>query len=917
MARRLMLLDASRLARSLVTPFIVSLGLLLPILTSTAHAQVTPTPGTGSLNTQVNHAGNVYEITHGTQAGSNLFHSFGEFSVDAVETAQFQTTNLIADATVGNILGRVTGMNTSNIFGTIDSATYYPNANLFLMNPNGFLFGSNATVNVGGMATFTTAEYMRLTGDGRFNANLNTTPVDLLTAAPVASFGFIGANPHAIDFKGGQLTVAEGTGVTLVGGDISLLPDLSDAPSGITAPGRHIRLTSVAAGPGEVAADTAVPEPGTALGNITLDQGTILSTEGDPLFGDGNGGSVSIRGGQFVATGAQILTGPAMGSVGQGGAVTIATTDSLSFTSSFIDTSSFFAGGNAGAITVSGSQVNLQDTFLVARAESDSTTTGSGGDVALTGTAGVSLTGSRIQTDTFFSNGNGGAVTLTAPIVSLKESSGITTGVFGDGATPITASGGAVTLSGTTSISLQRSTISTVASETQGNSGAVTITAPLVMIVGIPDTPSIDTSINNFSGDPNAGHGGDIEITGTNLTLTDFARLQSFADAPETFSRGGNIRITGSNHILLDNGTFLLTTSTSQGSAGHIGLVGQHVTIRGGSELRSETFGPGSGGTIRITGGENIAIESASQISTTSAFAVDNQGPAGTIEFNTQQLTVTGGSQVSSSTAHNGAGGSITVNATDQVIMTGSASITTSSTGSGNAGNIQINAGQNFAAINSTVTTQANQASGGTIKITTNPSGTVQLTNSTISASVLDGTGGGGSVDIDPQYVLMQNSQILAQAVQGPGGNITITITNGGLFLPDANSVISASSQFGVNGTVTIQSPNAPASGQIQPLGKTPLQATSLLNQHCAALADGQFSSFTVAGRDSLPTEPGSWFASPLATLNTGMGLGMKAEGAKAEGEGLEMPLLSLRQIAPAGFLTQAFAVEVSSSCQS
>ena len=77
-----------------------------------------------------------------------------------------------------------------------------------------------------------------------------------------------------------------------------------------------------------------------------------------------------------------------------------------------------------------------------------------------------------------------------------------------------------------------------------------------------------------------------------------------------------------------------------------------------------------------------------------------------------------------------------------------------------------------------------------------------------------------------------------------------------------------------MNGTVTIQSPNAPASGQIQPLGKSPLQATSLLNQRCAALAGGEFSSFTVAGRDSLPTEPGSWLASPLATLSAGAGLG-------------------------------------------
>jgi hypothetical protein len=126
--------------------------------------------------------------------------------------------------------------------------------------------------------------------------------------------------------------------------------------------------------------------------------------------------------------------------------------------------------------------------------------------------------------------------------------------------------------------------------------------------------------------------------------------------------------------------------------------------------------------------------------------------------------------------------------------------------------------------------------------------------------------------------------------------------------LPDANSVISASSEFGVNGTVTIQSPNAPGSGQVQPLGKSPLLPTSLLTQRCAALAGGEFSSFTVAGRDSLPTEPASWLASPLATLSAGTGPG----DSPAE----ETPLLSLRQIAPAGFLTQAFAVDKPAGCK-
>jgi hypothetical protein len=124
-----------------------------------------------------------------------------------------------------------------------------------------------------------------------------------------------------------------------------------------------------------------------------------------------------------------------------------------------------------------------------------------------------------------------------------------------------------------------------------------------------------------------------------------------------------------------------------------------------------------------------------------------------------------------------------------------------------------------------------------------------------------------------------------------------------------------------VNGTVTIQSPNAPGSGKIQPLGNTPLQATSLLNQRCAALAGGEFSSFTVAGRDSLPTEPGSWLASPLYAAGVGEGQGVRGKGQEDRTQGTslagETPLLSLRQIAPAGFLTQAFALDWSASCTS
>ena len=80
------------------------------------------------------------------------------------------------------------------------------------------------------------------------------------------------------------------------------------------------------------------------------------------------------------------------------------------------------------------------------------------------------------------------------------------------------------------------------------------------------------------------------------------------------------------------------------------------------------------------------------------------------------------------------------------------------------------------------------------------------------------------------------------------------------------------------------------------------------MSQSCAAAADGIYSSFTLAGRDSLPAEPGSWLSSPLA-LATGEIDGRAATGTSlAEAPAEDSPILSLRRIVPSGSLTQAFA---------
>ena len=142
--------------------------LIPPCLPDSAGAQA-PAPITSSgLNTTVTKSGNVYDITGGTRPGSgpNLFHSFGEFGVPTSNVANFLNDSGLATS---NVLGRVTGGNPSNIFGTIQT-TGFASANLFLMNPAGIVFGPNASLNVGGSVSFTTADYLRLADGARFNA---------------------------------------------------------------------------------------------------------------------------------------------------------------------------------------------------------------------------------------------------------------------------------------------------------------------------------------------------------------------------------------------------------------------------------------------------------------------------------------------------------------------------------------------------------------------------------------------------------------------------------------------------------------------------------------------------------------------------------------------------------------------------
>ncbi|MHC5613966.1 MAG: CHAT domain-containing protein [Nostoc sp.] len=179
-------------------------------------------PANDGTGTVVAPNGNQINITGGqlSRDNANLFHSFTQFGLNADQIATFLSTPGIQ-----NILGRVVGGAPSIINGQIQVTG--SNANLFLMNPAGIVFGANASLNVPGSFTATTANGIAF-GSNWFNASGNNNYADLIGNPGIFSFAM--SQPGAI-FNAGNLTVGTGQNLTLLGGTITNTGSLA-APEG-------------------------------------------------------------------------------------------------------------------------------------------------------------------------------------------------------------------------------------------------------------------------------------------------------------------------------------------------------------------------------------------------------------------------------------------------------------------------------------------------------------------------------------------------------------------------------------------------------------------------------------------------------------------------------------------------------------
>ncbi|MEP7152933.1 MAG: filamentous hemagglutinin N-terminal domain-containing protein [Nitrospira sp.] len=883
---------------------------------------ITSTTGAGNLGTAVSQAGNTYNITGGTRPGNgaNLFHSFGQFGIPTNNTANFLNDSGLATS---NILGRVTGGNPSNIFGTIQT-TGFGSANLFLMNPAGIVFGPNASLNVGGSVSFTTADYLRFTDGARFSAIPG--PADAsISSAPVAAFGFLGSNPGAITVQGGELSVLAGQNISLVGGNITVesgtLADGTVRPAQLVAPAGTISLASVAS-PGEILAGILEQVPNVngqsfgALGTIQISQKSVIDSSGY------DGGTIRIRGGSFVVDDSTIsanVTGPPSGQPGQAGTgIDIQMTEDVVIRNRAVletnVTEQASPGVGSGGVRIRADHIEMVGinefdletfTFPFTGIRSDVAPTSVGrksGNIWLEANTIHMADASRLQTQTE-SASDGGNITVRAVRNIESENYGsisaATQGSFDKGILNSGNAGNIELTSTQGSILLASPFITSQTSLSSGRSGNITLNAPNGDIV-----LSQGGSVFNAA-DGTTGSLGKVEVNAQNLTLHGFSLIEGDNLTPQvpdniTVMLSGQLRLDGHSviatnawrsapaadltitapKILVTEGSRLTAETFRSGQGGRLNLFTDNLQVTNGGQIRSGSsllpFDPpeglskipsGGGGTITV---QNVAGPAQSIVidGVGSGIFTDAQGTGagGSINLAAQSIAVQNGGIVSASTSGiepTATGGHISVLANQSVTLSNGGSIVANSTGPANAGNIVINAGAQFLSQNGNLSTAANQASGGNITIQATDS--IRLVNSQLSTSVQGGPNTtGGNILLDPAVVTLQNSQVTAQAVQGQGGNISIIA---GTFLADQTSIVSASSQFGLSGTVNIQSPVSSLSNTLATLPQRPLQAQNLLTQRCAAQLNGQLSSLVVAGRDALPVEPGGWLMSPLASM--------------------------------------------------
>lgn len=652
-----------------------------------AQAQIVP-DSTLPVNSQVTNNGNTSIINGGTTRGTNLFHSFREFSLTTGGTAHFNNS-----LGIQNIFSRVTGNSISNIDGILKTNG---SANLFFLNPRGIVFGANARLNLGGSFLATTADRINF-ADGKVFSAIQPQPI--LTVSLPVGLG-LGTEPGKIQVLGSGhqliaplfspvfrpnsatgLKVPPGQTLALVGGDVSLIGGV------IAAPGGRIEVGS--GSNGEVSFSTAnsqwfldyqrVPQ----WRNIKLSQRSLLDTSGN------GGASIQLQGRQI-----QLQDGSVLLSQNQGilpdwelrlkarEFIDINGTDPIARIPGGVFSESINLGNSAN-ITISSPKIRLQTGGeLTTRTYSP----GKGGNISIEAAdylqiLGLSPIDSRaISTVIALSIGSGAAGDIQVTTSKLE--------IVGGGrllsSASSTGAGGNVTIDASDSVELRGFGVQRF------------------------QRSSINASTVGY------GRAGNLTINTSRLILADGSRIDTSTVAD---GFGGNININALKLVDI-SGTASDSTVSSSITANAFRPDPQLQELLGLPSLPSANSG-------------NIDINTPQlRVSERGAISVENQGTgnAGNVSINASKISLNSGGSITAATA-SGNGGEISINSSD--FRLDNASITATAGSNGNGGNIDIDTA-GLVLDNSSITSDAFIGKGGNINIDT---GILLQRNSNITAS--------------------------------------------------------------------------------------------------------------------------------------------------------------------------------------
>ena len=519
-----------------------------------AIAQITPDTSLPN-NSRVTLSGKTSIIEGGTQAGGNLFHSFQQFSVPTGNTAYFKNASEIR-----NIISRVTGGSVSNIDGTIRANT----ANLFLINPNGIIFGQNARLDIGGSFLASTASSLKFADNFEFSAT-DPQPTPLLTISVPIGLQFP-TNPGKITVQGDSqgisgLQVPSNQTLALVGGDISL-----EGATLKTAGGR-IELGSVT-GTGLV--NLTSISKGFSLGyggvqnggNIQLSQQAYVDASGK------GGGDVQVWGRRVTLSDGSQIRANTQGTE-RGGALVVNGLELVELIGTSADNhpSGLFTQSDLGATARAGDVTINTHQLLVENGAQVSTSTfgaGKGGDLAVNADS-LQIIGTSSPDNQFLS----GLFTQVAPMT------------IGGRVIRATGAGGDVTIN-THDLLIENGGQIQAATLSAGNAGNLTVNADTVQFIGTVNTPSgerrsgLVTSANPYATRVNVssqgtGDAGILNVNARSIYLNNNATLSADTTSTESNQEQATINIS-SRDLILRRSNITTTGSGNQVIGGNINI---------------------------------------------------------------------------------------------------------------------------------------------------------------------------------------------------------------------------------------------------------------------------------------------------------------------------------------------------------